>query len=84
MDDLKDRLGPDAAAVIDDLIATGNYDTPAEVLRAGLRRLSAERAEYDRKLAALLEAIDEGEASGPARALDWDAWLAEKRRQHGE
>ena len=46
----------------------------SDVIRAGLRLLEAEEA----KLARLKELIEEGEASGPARPLDWDAFKARK------
>jgi antitoxin ParD1/3/4 len=47
-------------------IKDGRYENASEVIRAALRVLEREEKEYDVKLAALLKAIDEGDASGIA------------------
>jgi antitoxin ParD1/3/4 len=47
-------------------IENGRYENASEVVRAGLRTLEREENEYDAKLAALRQAIAQGEASGIA------------------
>jgi antitoxin ParD1/3/4 len=49
-------------------IKSGRYENASEVVRAGLRTLEREEQEHQAKLAALRKAIDEGDASGVARA----------------
>jgi len=47
-------------------IKSGRYENASEVVRAGLRTLEREEQEHAAKLAALRNAIDEGDASGVA------------------
>ena len=47
-------------------VKSGRYENASEVVRAALRTLEREEQEYEAKLAALREAIDEGLASGIA------------------
>jgi antitoxin ParD1/3/4 len=47
-------------------VASGRYENASEVVRAGLRTLEREEQQYEAKLAALREAIDQGDASGSA------------------
>ena len=49
-------------------VKTGRYENASEVVRAGLRTLEREERQYEAKLAALRAAIDEGDASGAAKA----------------
>ena len=48
-------------------IKSGRYENASEVIRAALRTLEREEQEFEAKLAALREAIDEGDRSGVAR-----------------
>jgi antitoxin ParD1/3/4 len=48
-------------------VKSGRYENASEVVRAGLRNLEREEQQYEMKLAALRQAIDEGDASGVAR-----------------
>ncbi|MGC2639672.1 MAG: type II toxin-antitoxin system ParD family antitoxin [Acidobacteriaceae bacterium] len=48
-------------------VKSGRYENASEVVRAALRTLEREEQEYEAKLAALREAIDEGDRSGMAR-----------------
>ena len=48
-------------------VESGRYDNASEVIRAALRTLERDEQEYDAKLAALRNAIDEGDASGVAK-----------------
>lgn len=47
-------------------VETGRYGNASDVVRAALRSLEREEREYEIKLKALREAIDEGDASGVA------------------
>ena len=53
------------------------YGSASDVVRAGLRLLEEQEA----KLIALRAALDEGEASGPATPLDFEAFIAAKRKR---
>lgn len=57
-------------------VETGRYENASEVVRAALRALEREEAEYQAKLAALRAAIDEGDASGVASGNPFDRALA--------
>jgi len=48
-------------------VKSGRYENASEVVRAALRTLEREEQQYAAKLAALRAAIDEGDASGPAK-----------------
>jgi antitoxin ParD1/3/4 len=48
-------------------IESGRYENASEVVRAALRSLERDEREYEEKLAALREAIIQGEQSGIAR-----------------
>ncbi|MGS2724580.1 type II toxin-antitoxin system ParD family antitoxin [Porticoccus sp. GXU_MW_L64] len=58
------KLGDHFDGVIADLTASGRYPTTAETLRAGLRLLEEQEAEYLTKLETLRQALIEGEESG--------------------
>lgn len=47
-------------------VESGQYANASEVMRAGLRLLERDEREYEEKMAALKEAIAEGDASGDA------------------
>jgi antitoxin ParD1/3/4 len=47
-------------------IENGRYENASEVVRAALRGLEREEKEYEAKHATLLQALDEGDASGVA------------------
>jgi antitoxin ParD1/3/4 len=70
-------LGDHFADFIDTQVASGRFGSASEVVRAGLRLLE----ERNHKLAALREALAEGEASGPPRAFDRTAFV---RRMKGK
>ena len=57
-------LGNHFTGFIADLKETGRYRNASEAVRAGLRLLEVQEAEYQAKLEALRQAIDEGDASG--------------------
>ena len=48
-------------------VESGRYENASEVVRAGLRSLERDEREYEEKMAALRQAIIEGEQSGVAR-----------------
>ncbi len=70
-------LGDHFTQFIDQQVATGRYGSASDVLRAGLRLLEEDEA----KLAALRQALIDGENSGDSRPFDFDAFLARKRKE---
>ena len=55
-------------------VDAGHYQTASEVVRAGLRLLE----EREASLAALRQALVEGESSGPAAPFDMATFIASK------
>ena len=51
---------------VDEKVRSGRFGNASEVVRAGLRALEREEREYEAKLAALSNAIDQGDRSGLA------------------
>ena len=47
-------------------VASGRYENASEVVRASLRALEREEQQYEAKMARLLKAIDDGDASPDA------------------
>ncbi len=72
-------LSDDQGRFIAQEVKSGHYPDAAAVLRAGVRRLERERREYERKLAILRAAIDEGDASGDAEG---DVFAEVRERIH--
>lgn len=74
-------LGDHFESFIQRQIRSGRYGSASEVVRASLRLLE----EYEQKIAALRDALAEGEASGDAGVLDIDAIKRRARRtmRHG-
>ncbi len=71
-------LGEHFESFVDEQINGGRFGNVSEVVRAGLRMLEDEES----KLKALRAALLDGEQSGQAKSLDWDAWLQQKREEH--
>lgn len=57
-------LGEHFTGFVADMKETGRYRNASEVVRAGLRLLQEQEAEYQAKLEALRQALAEGEESG--------------------
>ena len=55
-------------------IASGRYDSAADIIGAALRLLQYEERKYDR----LAELLAEGEASGPAEPWNFEDFLREE------
>ena len=70
-------LGDHFDGFIKGQISTGRFGNASEVVRAGLRLLE----EHEQKIAALRRALVEGEQSGDAGELDFDAIREEARRR---
>ena len=60
------NLTPELDAFITAKIESGRYENASEVVRAALRELEREENEYNLKLAALTQALEDGLASGVA------------------
>ncbi|MDE1147793.1 MAG: type II toxin-antitoxin system ParD family antitoxin [Azospirillaceae bacterium] len=63
------------AKFVEEQINEGRYKDADDVVRAGLRLLE----EQETKLAALRQALVEGEESGPATDFDFDTFIARKQ-----
>jgi antitoxin ParD1/3/4 len=63
------------AEFVESQVASGRFGSASEVVRAGLRLLQ----ERDMKLAAVRNALIEGEASGPARPFDPHSFIERMR-----
>lgn len=72
-------LGDHFDAFIRARIAAGRYGTASEVIRAGLRLLE----EHEARVEALRQALIDGEASGDAGELDFDAIRRKARAEAG-
>jgi antitoxin ParD1/3/4 len=59
-------LGDHFVEFVEEQVATGRFQSASEVVRAGLRLLE----ESETKLRELRAALEAGEASGPAKAID--------------
>jgi antitoxin ParD1/3/4 len=72
-------LGEHFNSFVGDQVKTGRYDSPTDVVRAGLRLLE----EHEARVRALQEALSAGEASGTPAAFDNEAFLARMRAKRG-
>ena len=68
-------LGDHFAGFIDERVASGRYNSASDVIRAGLRLLE----EHEARVEALRDALVEGERSGPATPIDFDAFIDRKK-----
>ena len=68
-------LGPHYEEFIQNTIAGGRYNNASEVIRAALRQLEEDEAQ----LAALRNAIDEGDASEDVVGFDEETFIKEMR-----
>lgn len=69
-------LGDHFADFVDNQVAQGRYASASEVVRAGLRLLE----EREASLQALRAALVEGENSGASEPFNFEAFIAEKRK----
>lgn len=70
-------LGPHYEDFIQSSISAGRYNNVSEVIRAALRRMEEEEA----WLAAMREAIDEGDTSPDVEDFDEEAFLQEMKKE---
>jgi antitoxin ParD1/3/4 len=72
------KLGKHFDTLIAQLTESGRFRSASEAMRAGLRLLEEEEAEYQTKLEALRQALIEGEESGESN-LSYDEIIAEAK-----
>lgn len=72
-------LGEHFEQFIASQVQNGRYGSASEVVRQGLRMLE----EHEQKVAALRQALIDGENSGPSSPLDMNALLREAKREAG-
>ena len=72
-------LGDHFAGFIDEQVTRGRFASASDVVRAGLRLLEEQEA----RLSALQAALIEGEQSGEPEPLDFDDFVADKRKAAG-
>lgn len=73
-------LGEHFTSFVEQQVAQGRFGSTSEVVRAGLRLLE----EHEARLAALRNALAEGEQSGPSTPFDFDRFLDGKRKAGSE
>lgn len=78
------NLGKHYESLVRDLIRSGRYSSPSEVMRDGLRLLEEREAQRSVKLEALRVAIREGLDSGIPERLDMDEIRTEAHRRRAE
>ena len=71
-------LGQHFQTFVDEQIKAGRFASASEVVRAGLRLLE----DYESELKSLRAALAEGEASGPAAALNHAEFRAQMRDEY--
>jgi antitoxin ParD1/3/4 len=64
-------------AFIEEMVASGRFSSPSQVVQAGLRLLE----EAESRESALAAALKEGEESGWIEDFDFDEFLAEMHRE---
>jgi antitoxin ParD1/3/4 len=70
-------LGDHFTTFVEAQVKEGRYSNASDVMRAALRLLE----EREARIAALRTALIEGEVSGPSKPLDFEAFIARKRKQ---
>jgi antitoxin ParD1/3/4 len=70
-------LGDHFADFVEAQVAHGRYSSASEVVRAGLRLLE----EREASLQVLRAALIEGENSGTSEPIDFEAFIADKRKR---
>ena len=79
-DKLPIRLARHFEVFVEDQVAAGHFGSASAVVEEGLRLLEQREA----KLAALRQALIEGEESGEPTPFKMEEWLEEQHRLEGE
>ncbi len=74
-EDMNVSLNPHYDSMIEELVASGQYNSASEVIRSGLRLLEQQRKEQELKIAFYRQEIQKGLDSGDAGAWDKDDFL---------
>ena len=70
-------LTPKLEELVRRKVDSGLYNNASEVVREALRLMAEQDQVYHLKLERLRGALEEGEASGPARAFDFETFMNE-------
>lgn len=70
-------LGEHFSSFVEAQVKEGRYSNASDVMRAALRLLE----EREARIGALRAALIEGEESGPSKPIDFEAFIARKRKQ---
>lgn len=68
-----------ATDFIEQQLEEGTFQSPTEVVEAGLKLLEERQAHIERLRAAIIA----GEESGPSEPFDFEAFIARKHRERG-
>lgn len=77
-------LTPTLEDLVRQKVESGLYNNASEVVREALRLMAEQDQVYQLKLERLRGALEAGEASGPAKAFDFDTFMHELDEEANE